>query len=99
MIAAAAMSSPKMTDQDIEAIAGMASVTDDVLRMIARNRTWLKNYKVVLRLCKNPKCPVAISMNLLPRIMEKDLVQLSTDRNVPEPVRIAARKKVVQNRT
>ncbi len=99
MIAAAAMSSPKMTEQDVEAIAGMASVTDDVLRMISRNRAWMKNYKVALRLCKNPKCPVAISMNLLPRIMEKDLVQISTDRNVPEPVRIAARKKVVASRT
>ncbi len=99
MIAAAAMSSPKMTEQDVEAIAGMASVQEDVLRMIARNRSWMKNYKVALRLCKNPKCPVAISLNLLPRIMERDLVGISTDRNVPEPVRIAARKKVIQSRT
>jgi hypothetical protein len=31
--------------------------------------------------------------------MEKDLAQLSTDRNVPEPLRIAARKKVLVART
>jgi hypothetical protein len=99
MIAAAAMSSPKMTDQDVEAIAGMASVSEDVLRMIARNRAWMKNYKIVLRLCRNPKTPVALSLNLLQRIQQKDLTQMSTDRNIPEPVRIAARKKVMQNRT
>jgi len=98
MIAAAAMSSPKMTEQDVEGIAGMGSVSDDVLRMIAHKRAWMKNYKIVLRLCKNPKTPVAISMNLLQRLMEKDLVQMSTDRNVPEPLRIAARKKVVNAR-
>jgi hypothetical protein len=95
MIAAAAMSSPKMTEQDVEAIAGMGSVSEDVLRMIAHKRVWIKNYKIVLRLCKNAKTPVAISMNLLQRIMEKDLKMMATDRNIPEPLRIAARKKAV----
>ena len=99
MIAAAVMSSPKMTEQEVEAIAGMASVTEDVLRIVSNNRGWMKNYKVALRLVKNPKTPVAISMNLLARIMERDMVQLSTDRNVPEPLRIAARKKVLVSRT
>jgi len=98
MIAAAAMSSPKMTEQDVESIAGMASVQEDVLRMISRNRGWMKNYKIALRLCRNPKCPVAISMNLLPRINAKDLTTMSTDRNIPEPIRIAARKKVAAAR-
>ena len=69
------------------------------IRMIARNRVWLKNYKVALRLCKNPKTPVAISMNLLQRIMPKDLSLMATDRNIPEPLRVAARKKVITNRT
>jgi len=99
MISAAVMSSPKMTEQEVEAVAGMASVSEDVLRIIANNRGWMKNYKVALRLVKNAKTPVAVSMNLLPRIMEKDLIGLSTDRNVPEPLRIAARKKVMVART
>ena len=99
MIAAAVMSSPKMTEQEIEGIAGMASVSEDVLRIIANNRGWMKNYKVALRLVKNPKTPIAVSMNLLGRIMERDMVGLSTDRNVPEPLRIAARKKVLVSRT
>jgi hypothetical protein len=98
MISAAAMSSPKMTEQDVEAVAGMGSVSDEVLRIIARNRGWLKNYKITLRLCKNPKTPVAISMNLLPRIMPKDLAQMATDRNIPEPLRLAARKKTAAAR-
>ena len=99
MISAAVMSSPKMTDQEVEAIAGMASVSEDVLRIIANNRGWMKNYKVALRLVKNPKTPIAVSMNLLARVMERDMVGLATDRNVPEQLRIAARKKVLVNRT
>jgi hypothetical protein len=99
MIAAAVMSSPKMTEQEVESIAGMASVSEDVLRIIANNRGWMKNYKVALRLVKNPKTPIPVSMNLLARIMERDMVGLSTDRNIPEPLRIAARKKVLVART
>ena len=76
----------------------MASVSEDVLRIIAHNRAWMKNYNICLRLCKNPKCPVAVSMNILPRIMPKDLTLISTDRNVPEPLRVAARKKVAASR-
>ena len=51
----------------------MGSVSEDVLRIIAHNRVGMKNYKIALRLCKNPKTPIAIGMNLLPRIMERDL--------------------------
>jgi len=38
-------------------------------------------------------------MNLLQRIQQKELTQMATDRNIPEPLRIAARKKVLANRT
>jgi hypothetical protein len=34
-------------------------------------------------------------MNLLSRLAEKDVRTLSTDRNVPEVLRITARKKLV----
>ena len=44
---------------------------------------------------KNPKTPVALSMNFLPRLNDKDLRGLSTNRNVPEVLRVTARKKVV----
>ena len=60
------------------------------------NRTWLKNYGVVLGLVKNPKTPPAISMQLLQRITERDMKMLAVDRNVPEALRLAARKFIVK---
>ena len=92
------MSSPKLTEQEVESIARMASVSEDVLRMIVHNRAWMKSYKVVLGLVKNPKTPVALSMNLLQRVSAKDCSQIAVDRNVPEPLRLAARKKTMENR-
>ena len=97
MIAAAVMSSPKLTENEIEAISRMANVSEDVLRMIATNRAWTRNYSVVVGLTKNPKTPVALSMNLMQRLSDKHVTQLSVDRNVPEALRAAARKRVVSN--
>jgi hypothetical protein len=94
IVTAAVLSSPKMNENEVAAIAKMANVSEDVLRTIATNRAWLKNYSVILAVAKNPKTPVALSMNLLTRLGEKDLKLLSTDRNVPDVLRTNARRKV-----
>jgi hypothetical protein len=95
LVALAVLSSPKMNDTEVEAIARMGSVSEDVLRAIAQNRAWTKNYAVILALVRNAKTPLTFSMNFLNRLVDKDLKQLSTNRNVPETLRIAARKKMV----
>jgi hypothetical protein len=94
MISAAVLSSPRVNEQEIESYARMANVSDDVLRIIGSNRAWTKNYGIVVGLTRNPKTPVAISMNLMPRLTDRDLQKLSIDRNVPEPLRMAARRRV-----
>ncbi|MDE3156689.1 MAG: hypothetical protein KGN76_16425 [Acidobacteriota bacterium] len=95
MVALAVLSSPRVNEDEIESFARMATVPEDVLRSIAANRAWMRNYGVVQGLSRNPKTPVAIALNLLVRLNDRDLTALSMDRNVPEPVRVAARKKVV----
>lgn len=95
IVAVAVLSSPKITQAEVESIAKMANVSEDILRIIGNSRAWLKNYAIVAALTKNSKTPVGVSLNLLNRLLEKDVKALSTDRNVPEPLRIAARKKLV----
>jgi hypothetical protein len=98
IVAAAVLSSPKITETEIESIAKMASVSEDVLRVISNTRSWMKRYGVMAALARNPKTPIAISMNLLPRLTEKDVRAISSDRNVPEVLRITARQKIVLTR-
>jgi hypothetical protein len=95
MIAASVLSSPKLTESEVAAFSRMANVTEDVLRIIATNRRWLKNYGVVVGLTKNPKTPLGLSLNLMGRLNDRDMALLAIDRNVPEPLRVAARKKIV----
>ncbi|MGH9309412.1 MAG: hypothetical protein ACRD1U_08570 [Vicinamibacterales bacterium] len=96
LVAAAVLSSPKLTDAEVESFTKMQNVTEEVLRVIATNRTWLKNYGVALGLVKNAKTPPALSMQLLQRISERDIKMLAVDRNVPEVLRLAARKAMVK---
>jgi hypothetical protein len=95
MIAVAVLSSPKLTEQEVEAFARMPNVSEDVLRIIGSQRAWLKRYPIVVALTRNPKTPLALSMNLMSRLAERDLQLLSVDRNVPDPLRIAARKRLI----
>jgi hypothetical protein len=95
MISASVLSSPKLTENEVEAFAKMANLSEDVLRIIGSNRRWMKTYGVVVGLCRNPKTPLAMSLNNMNRLTDRDLQMLSIDRNVPEPLRVAARKKIV----
>ena len=97
LIASSVLSSPKVSLPEVESFARMQNVSEDVLRIIAANRGWLKSYGIVLALTKNPKTPLSMSMNLMARLTSKDLQKLAVDRNVPEALRINARKKVVQS--
>jgi hypothetical protein len=97
MVASAVLSCPKVNDAEVEAFAKMGNVSEDILRTIAMSRAWTKSYTVVLALVKNSKTPVAISMNLMQRLNPADVKKLGNDRNVPEALRVAARKKSVKN--
>jgi len=94
-ISAAVLSSPKLTASEIEGFARMANLPEETLRIIGSNRRWTRNYQVVVGLTKNPKTPLAMSLNFLTRLHDRDLQMLSIDRNVPDPLRVAARKRIV----
>ena len=98
IVATAVLTSPKLTESEVEAFAKMGNVSEDVLRIIGTNRGWLKNYGIVLAVTKNPKTPPAISMQLMHRLTEKDIKMLTTDRNVPEALRLGARRVLTKTK-
>ena len=95
IISASVLSSSKLTESEIESFARMANIPEEVLRIICSTRAWMKNYGVVVGLTKNRRTPVAMSLNLMNHLNDRDLQILSMDRNMPEPLRGAARKKIV----
>jgi hypothetical protein len=83
---------PRINDQEIEGMARMRNVCDEVLRTIGTHREWIKNYTVVSSLVHNPKTPPGISTNFVPRLNNFDLKNLLRDKNVPEIIRKMAKR-------
>ncbi|HEX4542786.1 MAG TPA: hypothetical protein VH114_06435 [Candidatus Acidoferrum sp.] len=88
----AVLQSPRLTDQEVEAFASMSSLTDEILRMIAGNRAFRKNYVVVRNLISNPKTPLDVTLHMLPMLNAQDLKRLTMNKNVPETLRTSAMK-------
>jgi len=88
----AVLQSPRLSDQEVEAFACMTSLTDEILRLIGKNRNFRKNYNVVRNLLNNGKAPLDVTMNLLPMLNPMDLKRLTMNKNVPETLRATAVK-------
>ena len=88
----AVLQSPRLTDQEVESFACMANLTDEILRLIAGNRVFRKNYVVVRNLINNPKTPLDVTLHMLPILNAMDLKKLTTNKNVPETLRTTALK-------
>ena len=87
IVSSAVINNPRITDHEVENIAAMRTVADEVLRLIALNRTWARSYSIIHNLARNPRTPIPTVINILPRIRTKDLKNLSLNRNVSEAVR------------
>ena len=88
----AVLQSPRLTDQEVEAFASMPSLTDEILRLIATNRNFRKDYVVVRNLMNNPKTPLDVTLHMLPILNALDLKRLSMNKNIPETLRSTASK-------
>ncbi len=97
LVSTAVLKSPKTNEADAEAIANMKSVSEDVLRSIAHRREWMKKYSLMSAIVRNPRSPIDVTLQLIPRLSQRDQKVLASDRNVPEAVRVTA-KRLVQRR-
>jgi hypothetical protein len=87
IVAQAVVQNPRITEQEIEKIAAMRSVSEDVLRKIANDRQWSRSYAVAHNLARNPRTPIANVLNILSRLQLKDLAALAKNKNVSEAAR------------
>jgi len=92
LVAAAAIRNPKISDSEVESYARSRQLSDEVIRIIANNRQWTRNYPVKLGLCMNPKCPPGTAIKFLNFLTDRDLGTLMRSRDVPGPISTQARR-------
>lgn len=87
VVAQAVINNPRITEQEVEKIATMRTVPEDVLRQIATNRSWARIYSIMLKLVQNPRTPLGNSVTIMIRLQLRDLEALIKNKNVPEAIR------------
>jgi hypothetical protein len=94
VVSLSVLKNPRITEGEVESIAAMRNVSDEILRNVGINREWSKNYVVMSNLVRNPRTPPSISTNFVTRLNNKDLKQMAGDRNVPEIIRKMAKRTI-----
>jgi hypothetical protein len=92
LVATAAIRSPKLTENEVESFAKARNLSEEVMRIIAANREWTRNYHVKLNLATNPRCPVQMSLKFLNFLHERELRSIMKSKDVPSAVSTHARR-------
>jgi hypothetical protein len=92
LIQRSVLACPKLSDSEIEQFASSRSVAQEVIKLIAGNRRWLRQYTVILALAMNPKTPVYTAKSIIPRLNYRDKARVSRDRNLPPVTRQIAKQ-------
>ncbi len=92
IVAAAAIRSPKITENEVESLARARNLSEEVIRIIGANREWTRSYRVKLGLATNPKAGIPTAMKFLNFLQERDLRSIMKSKDVATPIAAHARR-------
>jgi len=93
------MKNPRITESEVVLISSSRNVSSEVLRLVAQNKDWTKNYQVKLNIVTNPRVPLAISLKFLSHIREKDLARISKSSSVPKALATMAKRIIIKKKS
>ena len=92
----AVLENQRLTDHEIVAIVTSRITSEEILRKVADNRSWVKYYQVRLGLVSNPKTPLPISLKLLDTLMLADLRRLAKSKGISNVIATAANRLAIK---
>jgi hypothetical protein len=92
----AVLQNQRLTDHEIVAIVTSRVTSEEILRKVADNRSWVKYYQVRLGLVSNPKTPLPISLKILDTLMLADLRRLAKSKGIPNVIATAANRLAIK---
>jgi hypothetical protein len=90
------LQNPRISEEEIIALAKNRNATEELLRVIGERREWTENYQVRAGLVSNPKTPLMIALRFLPTLGDREIRQLAKSKNIPEVVAGQARRVLAQ---
>jgi len=89
------LKNPRVSDDEIIALARNRTAEEEMLREVAENRDWTKNYQVRHALVTNPKTPLVLALRFVVSLVERDIRLLAKSKNVSATVSAQARRIVL----
>jgi hypothetical protein len=96
MVSSAVLKNPRITDAEVENIAKLKGISEEVLRIICMNRAWVSNYTIMHYLTCNPRTPLTFTMNFINRLQTRDLKALGKNKGVPDVIRNMSNRLAAQ---
>ncbi len=90
------LQNPRLTDEEVIAIARNRTLEGELLRRIGDHKYWSRNYQVRLALVTNSKTPLATALHFVGTLGERDLRFLAKSKNVSTTVVSHARRLLAQ---
>ena len=87
---------PRMSLEEVLAVAKNRSLHGQLLRQIAEQRDWVRQYSIRQALVMNPKTPLQIALKLMGGLHERDVRVLAKSRNVSSVVQAQARRALLR---
>ena len=94
MILRLLIQNPRLTEEEVIAIAKSRTVDAEILASVSKRNEWIRNYQVRLALVTNPKTPLGVAMRFVASLLDRDIRLLAKSRNVSGGVVSAARRIV-----
>jgi hypothetical protein len=86
------LSNPRISDDEVLAMARNRNLDQELLRKIGEHRNWPRNPQIRLALVTNPKTPLATALPFVNQLPERDLRSLAKSKNVSATVVTQARR-------
>jgi hypothetical protein len=93
------LSNPRLTLEEVLAMAKNRSLHGELLRFIAGQRDWVRQYAIRRSLVLNPKTPLQVSLGLIGLIQQRDIRLIAKSKNVPTVVQAQARRMLLRRET
>lgn len=98
IVSMAVLHNESLTPAEVETFCSMRHLAIEIFHQIASTREWVRKPKIQLALVSNPAVPLPITLPLIKFLGMRDLRNLSRDRNLPEGVRMTAKKILLEKR-
>lgn len=96
LVCSAVIKSPKITEAEALAYAKSRNVSDEVLRLISMKKEWMRSHEMIVALVNNPKTPLALSMQFMLKLSDKEVIDLAKAKGIPAALAAAAKRLILQ---